>query len=196
MRSFIAATAVALLAGAAIAENSTVNLFINDDMDGDAGYVASVVSACADETVYAIQCTSGPVGPATCGPDAPILTLTEGPAIYEASIVTKSSANGVDATVSVWESCKLDGTTAATCSASVSVKANGQQTATATQTVLSGTDYHRFQVAITAGAEKTASATGSCGAGDSGSAAPGRNVRFAAASGLLAAVGAAALLIL
>ena len=61
-----------ILASSALAQNNTVNLFINDGFDGDAGYAASVIGACVDQTTYALQCTSGPpeVGSETCGPDA------------------------------------------------------------------------------------------------------------------------------
>jgi hypothetical protein len=59
-----------ILVGSALAQNNTVNLFINDDFDGDVGYAASVIGACVDQTTYALRCTSGPayVGSSTCGP--------------------------------------------------------------------------------------------------------------------------------
>jgi hypothetical protein len=58
-----------ILASSALAQNNTVNLFINDGLGGDAGFAASVVGACVDQTTYAIRCTSGPpdVGSLTCG---------------------------------------------------------------------------------------------------------------------------------
>ena len=58
-----------ILAGSALAQNNTVNLFINDAFNGNAGYAASVVGACVDQTTYAIRCTSGPayVGSLACG---------------------------------------------------------------------------------------------------------------------------------
>ncbi len=70
--SKVLAGVVFLLAGSALAQNNTVNLFINDGFDGDAGYAASVIGACVDQTTYALRCTSGPpeVGSETCGPDA------------------------------------------------------------------------------------------------------------------------------
>ena len=60
-----------VLAGSTLAQNDTVNIFINDGLGGDAGFAASVVGACVDQTTYAIRCTSGPpdVGSSTCGPD-------------------------------------------------------------------------------------------------------------------------------
>ena len=52
---------------------TTINMFIDDIFDGNAGYAASVISACADSTIYAIRCTSGlQVGTLTCGPSAPV----------------------------------------------------------------------------------------------------------------------------
>jgi len=53
--------------------NTTVNMFIDDAFDGQAGYAASVVTACLDQTVYAIRCTSARfAGSNTCGPNAPV----------------------------------------------------------------------------------------------------------------------------
>jgi hypothetical protein len=94
MRSFQATAAVAMAAFTlASAQDSSVNLptttssgngnhngtpfvklFIDDGFGGDAAYAGSIVNACADQTVYAVRCTSGPafVGTATCGPNAPV----------------------------------------------------------------------------------------------------------------------------
>jgi hypothetical protein len=44
--------------------------------------------------------------------------------------------------------------------------ANGQSTTVSTTGVLSATDYYRYDVSITAGAEKLANPTGACGAGN------------------------------
>jgi hypothetical protein len=51
----------------------SVNLFM-DAMDPDMKFVASVVAACKDQTVYAIQCTTAPsyIPTAACGPQAPV----------------------------------------------------------------------------------------------------------------------------
>lgn len=56
-----------------ITRNNTVNLFI-DSANDNFEYGASIVTACVDQTVYAIQCTSGPwsVGSATCGPNGAV----------------------------------------------------------------------------------------------------------------------------
>ena len=51
--------------------NNTVNLFI-DSLGEDYEYAASVITACADHTVFALQCTATQVGVPTeaCGPNA------------------------------------------------------------------------------------------------------------------------------
>lgn len=56
--------------------NNTVNMFL-DSIDGNFEYAASIVTACVDQTVYAIQCTGGPTrfGSATCGPNAVVSHL-------------------------------------------------------------------------------------------------------------------------
>ena len=96
MRSFQASTAVAIAAFTLAAAQSTtfstassttinsaasatpsINLFINDEFNGDAGYAASIITAYTDATVYALRCTSGPalIGSATCGPSAVVSYL-------------------------------------------------------------------------------------------------------------------------
>jgi hypothetical protein len=85
MRSFtIAATAATTLASfansLAIRDNSTtsgdtVKVFLDDALDGQGLYAASIASVCKDHTVYAIQCTSASedwIGSNTCGPDAEV----------------------------------------------------------------------------------------------------------------------------
>lgn len=82
MHSFQGTAAVvtamfALAAAQSTSSTPSVNLFINDALDGDAAYAASIVTACADQTIYAIRCTSGPVyvEPSICGPDALVGSL-------------------------------------------------------------------------------------------------------------------------
>jgi len=101
---------------------------------------------------------------------------------------------GVEATVNLLESCSL-GSATASCSASISVSAQGTSTALSTTSVLSGSDYHHFDVAITGGAEKTAQATATC-AKNPGSAAAPMLGRSAAAYGLLGALAAAGVVML
>lgn len=52
---------------------NTVNLFL-DVTEDDYEFAASVITACVDQTIYALQCTSasGFVGGATCGPNAAV----------------------------------------------------------------------------------------------------------------------------
>jgi len=56
--------------------NNTVNLFI-DSAYSAGEYDASIITACVDQTVYAIRCTTAPgfVGSETCGPNA-VVSLT------------------------------------------------------------------------------------------------------------------------
>lgn len=75
---------------------------------------------------------------------------------------TATEIQGYEVTGSVAENCELQGTTEAACTATISLSVDGTSTSTSTEATLSGTDYHRFDVAITGGAEKTAAATGEC----------------------------------
>lgn len=78
MRSFTISLAVVLARLVAAQDNSsvpTINMFIDDGLDGDESYAASIVCAGPSETIYAMQCTdegSMGVGSATCGPDAEV----------------------------------------------------------------------------------------------------------------------------
>lgn len=90
------------------------------------------------------------------------LTLTEGPSTYVLQTKTAGDVDGTQVALTVAESCALEGTTVATCTASISASADGTSTATTAVQTLTGAEYHRFDVAITAGAEKTAAATGTC----------------------------------
>lgn len=77
---------------------------------------------------------------------------------------TSGVIQGYSVTGSVAENCELQGTTEAICTATVSVSVDGTSTAITTTSTMDGTDYHRFDVAITGGAEKTAAPTGECAA--------------------------------
>ncbi|KUJ13378.1 uncharacterized protein LY89DRAFT_721403 [Mollisia scopiformis] len=145
--------------------NSTINMFI-DAESSDYEYAASIVTACVDQTVYAIQCTANLplVDGATCGPNGVIATLTSGASIYEFSSAATTVTEGYDVTVTGLETCHLAGTTAATCSATVEATVGTTKSAASTVETLSGSDYYRFDVEITGGAEKTVNPTGKCGA--------------------------------
>ncbi|KAI3394972.1 hypothetical protein diail_2030 [Diaporthe ilicicola] len=183
MRSSIVSLAMVLARLAAAQDNSsipTINMFVDDGLDGDESYAASIVCAGASETIYAIRCTDeGTVdaGSATCGPDAEVFTLTANPSTYVVATATSTEVQGYEVTGSVAENCALLGTTAADCTATVSLSVDGTSTALETTVTLSGTDYHRFDVAITGGAEKTAVATGECGSAASGAVGRGLKTR-------------------
>jgi hypothetical protein len=73
--STITAAAVAALASVALAQNNSVNMWIDDALNGQGLYAASVVGACKDQTTYALRCTSArdsDIGSRTCGPAAPV----------------------------------------------------------------------------------------------------------------------------
>lgn len=163
---------------------TTVNMFLDDAFGGNASFAASVVTACATETIYALQCVSAFLaGPLTCGPAAEVcsilyaldlsvdcypvvtnisfqkLTITAAPTTFAISTTLQELGVSVD----LYEGCKLDGTTAATCSASASGTRGLFGVSTSSTTTLVGTDYHRFDVPITGGADKlVAAATQSC----------------------------------
>lgn len=75
---------------------------------------------------------------------------------------------GTTAVAAVSIGCALSGTTAASCVESVSLSVGGTSTKTTITSLLTGTDVHRFDVAITGGAEKTAAATGTAPVSGSG----------------------------
>ncbi|KAL2187856.1 hypothetical protein L209DRAFT_338599 [Thermothelomyces heterothallicus CBS 203.75] len=209
MRSFSIAAAAATLAGFAVAaDNSTssgnsVELFIDDALGGQGLYAASIVNACKDHAVYAIQCTSARndiVGDPICGDSAPTLTLTEGPSLYSVAYSSATSTLGHKAEVSVGESCNINiESREAFCVATVSVSLDGTSTVTSTSTSVTGSDFHRYRVPITAGAQKTASATGACtagGDGDDANAAAGTGANVVRAIGAALAVGLAGVIAL
>ncbi|KAI0395166.1 hypothetical protein F5Y17DRAFT_457215 [Xylariaceae sp. FL0594] len=180
--------AVEARADAPANDNTTIiNVFLSNP-DPKYEFVASVVEACADKTVLAVQCTKGPtdstdsfdqLAAAGCGRGAPAVTITEAPDHFHLS--TAIETMGAKATFV--EDCKLDGSNAL-CTLSYSVSISEQTTATSTTATLpSGTDY-RHEVTVTAGAEKLGKATHKCD-----SAASGISARAVALWGLLASFG-------
>ncbi|KAI1263764.1 hypothetical protein F5Y18DRAFT_115740 [Xylariaceae sp. FL1019] len=167
-----------------------VNLFIDGD-DEDFEYAASVVSACSDATIWALRCTDGNVGSATCGPNAEAITVTESADGYRVSSAYSTSVDGTAAKFEVIETCKI-ADDAATCTATISGSAAGQTTKTSDTVTYTGADFSakKYDVAVTGGAEKTASASGKCNA------ASGFNTRAVALWGMLGAVGVVGVLAL
>ncbi|TKA75438.1 hypothetical protein B0A55_04883 [Friedmanniomyces simplex] len=84
--------------------------------------------------------------------------VTEGPTDYQISYATSTGG----ATGAYTESCSLSGSSYAVCVATLSLSADGTKTAVSTTATASGSQLHYGQFPITAGADKLASATGSC----------------------------------
>jgi hypothetical protein len=89
--------------------------------------------------------------------------VTSGASLYSVSsaVTTQNPSLGAVTGTAV-ESCSLAGTTAANCAATLLATGDGSTISTATTETLSGSNYYRFNVEITGGAEKTASATATC----------------------------------
>jgi hypothetical protein len=167
-------------------DENTVNIFI-DGISEDIEYGASVINVCDGTTTMALQC----LAPSTlyvpelrtsvlCGTDAEVSlsffvmsTVTD--LLYQKFTATiasdyyavSSSTNLGGTTASIAETCSLQGTTAAVCQITISGAVGGQTISTATSATASGADYYRYNVPITAGAEKTAS-PGTCAGGNGG----------------------------
>ncbi|KAI0143505.1 hypothetical protein GGR57DRAFT_364222 [Xylariaceae sp. FL1272] len=167
-----------------------VNLFVDGDSE-DYEYAASVVSACSDATIWAIRCTDGSAGSATCGPNAEVVTVTESAGGYRVSSSTSTKIDGTGVKLEVIETCQI-ADDAATCTATISGSADGQSTKTSDTVTYTGADFSakQYDVAVTGGAEKTASASGTCNA------ASGLNTRAVALWGMLGAVGVVGVLAL
>jgi hypothetical protein len=103
---------------------------------------------------------------------------------------TSTEVQGYEVKGAVAESCALRGTTAADCTATVSLWVDGTSTALQTAVTLSGTGYHRFDVAITGGADKTSVASGECRANTSGAIGHGLKAREGWAVGMVVFGGA------
>jgi hypothetical protein len=83
--------------------------------------------------------------------------------MYEGGFDLSTVVSGIPVTATGKETCALAGTTAATCTITAKLTASTTSTSTTSTETLSGTDYYRYDVAITGGAEKTANPTGTCG---------------------------------
>ncbi|ELR05338.1 hypothetical protein VC83_06531 [Pseudogymnoascus destructans] len=147
------------------ARGNTVNLFIDSESE-EIEFAASIITACVDHTVYAIQCTKAPASIGTnCGPDGQeILTITEGSAVYQWDYTATTRTMGYDVTASLVESCSLAGTTAATCVGTAGGEAAGTKTSKTAVVTIASPTYYRFDVEITGGADKTKNPSPTCGA--------------------------------
>ncbi|KAG7286260.1 hypothetical protein NEMBOFW57_008568 [Staphylotrichum longicolle] len=141
----------------------TVNMFIDGELPS-LEYAASIVDVCGGETTFALRCTSGPayIPSKQCGADAVVATLTAGSSTYRVSTATATRTRGSDVTATVMEACDLRGTTEAVCSATVGGTVDNKSTFISSTTTMSGSDYYRYDVAITGGAEKTANPSAQC----------------------------------
>ena len=113
--------------------------------------------------------------------------MTAGPSTYIVTTTVEASTLGQNVKASVAESCDLSGTTAASCRLTIAGTVGERSTTTSTTSVLSGTRYRRFDVAITGGADKIANPT-ACASptGGAGSLNP-RNMALWAVAGVLGA---------
>ncbi|KAI0118346.1 hypothetical protein GGR51DRAFT_554835 [Nemania sp. FL0031] len=171
--------------------DDTVNIFIDatDAEYQDYEYAASVVAACSEHTVYAVKCTAG--ANEICSDGYPAATITENASEYTVSSAITTTTAGVQVKVTVIENCQLDGTTAATCTATVGGSAQGTKYTTSATVVYTDAASLHYNVAVTAGNDKLANPTGKCSA-----AAPGVSTRSVALWGLLGAVGVVGVLAL
>ncbi|KAK5657208.1 hypothetical protein OQA88_3266 [Cercophora sp. LCS_1] len=147
----------------------TVNMFV-DGADEDMKYVASIVDVCTDKTTFALRCTSGPayLPSGACGSNGLEVTLTSGPAIYQFSTFTETRVGGTPVTATVQETCALEGTTRAACTATIGGNVQGTSTTVSVSTTYTGARVYKYDVTITGGAEKTASPKPTCAAAPSG----------------------------
>nr|OQO21425.1 hypothetical protein B0A51_10175 [Rachicladosporium sp. CCFEE 5018] len=176
----------------AVAQNGTSTLqIIAPGATAGLSWVGSIVEACSGTTTVALQCTAADTtylpGVADVCPmtgATPTLSVTVGPSLYIYS--TQTAVAGV--TVDIENTCKVDGTTSATCTATISGSGNGKQTQTATTTTYASADIVMWQAAITAGAEKLGS-NAACAPVNAGE-------RLAVGLGALGVVSFAAILLL
>jgi len=120
------------------------------------------------------------------------VTFTQGPSIYIASQTTTITGDKTTTTAVAVETCNLIATVnTATCT-QVTTRVVGGSTSTvgAGTVTYSGSNYRRFDVTITTGADKTGSPTGKCGVSS------GMRLRARTSVGMLGAVGLVVMLLL
>lgn len=114
-----------------------------------------------------------------------IATLTVGPEHYVLSSVISTKTLGYDILATAQETCVLGGTTAATCTATIEISADGTKTSTKAVMTLAGTSYHRFDVQITGGAEKLVNPTATCASKNSAASFSSKNAAIWALAGVM-----------
>src|SRR3569833_4272145 len=118
------------------------------------------------------------------------VTFTQGPSIYIASQTTTITGDNTTTTAVAVETCNLIATANTAPCTQVTTRVVGGSTSTvgagtvgAGTVTYSGSNYRRFDVTITTGADKTGSPTGKCGVSS------GMRLRARTSGGMLGAVG-------
>ncbi len=96
---------------------------------------------------------------------------------------------GYDVSATAQETCQLRGTTEAVCTATLGGSVDKTTTSTSMTSTASGSDYYRFNVAVTGGADKLANPSATCKPANSGA-----SVKSVATWGLVGVVGVVSLL--
>lgn len=198
----------------------TVNMFM-DGESPSMKWAASIVDACIDQTTYALQCTSGPSSlsfSGVCGANIEVsslppplvhispfvsvhitphpiqpVTVTAGPSTYRVSSAVATTALGSTVSATLQETCALAGTTQAICTVTLGGSLNKDTTSRSATTTYSGSRVWRYDVAITAGAEKLASPA-ACTSKPASNSNSGASVKGVTVWGLVGAVGVGLLL--
>lgn len=89
------------------------------------------------------------------------MVLTVGPSTYRIESAVSKTLDGDVSTGTAAVTCDLQGTTAADCTSTMAVTAEGKSSSETRSLAFTGTDYHRFDVAVTKDAAR-ASPTDAC----------------------------------
>ncbi|KAI1113350.1 hypothetical protein F5Y14DRAFT_418014 [Nemania sp. NC0429] len=157
----VAVAAESITAAPAMPTQTVVDLFLGAKRKSNYTFVGSVLEADDAATTYHITCKSGDLNlpgfpTTTCDLKDPPWTVTEGSSTMVASLLT--SIGSVTALLD--ETCVLEDRTAAYCNYTFIGNSGPQSTSTSYTTVITGDLYYEYPIAITAGAEKLAAATG------------------------------------
>lgn len=120
------------------------------------GMAGSIVDANAVATTIAVECTEDASG---CDILSGPITAIQGPSTRGGTFVVKTETNGIEATMTVENSCKIAGTTqSASCAETLKIngEADGQKTSTTISmtTEVPSSDITLEPLLITAGLEK------------------------------------------